>query len=110
MERLFDAFRAEDTDAFDDLLIAEYAHHNPQAGTGRQAAKDFFGPVGPIEVEVHRAIAEGDLVVVHSHYENWNMAGVDISASRTRARSSSTGTCSSRSRTRQPAGATCSAS
>ena len=27
---------------------------------------------------VHRVIAEGDLVAVHSHYRTWNMAGVDI--------------------------------
>ena len=40
--------------------------------------KDFFAPVGPVDVEVHRVIAEGDLVAVHSHYTTWNMSGVDI--------------------------------
>jgi predicted SnoaL-like aldol condensation-catalyzing enzyme len=78
VKRLFDAFRAGDTDAFDELIVDEYVQHNPQAGNGLQAVKDFFAPVGPVDVEVHRVIAEGDLVAVHSHYKTWNMAGVDV--------------------------------
>ena len=78
VKRLFDAFRAGDTDAFDDLIVEEYVQHNPQAGNGLQAVKEFFAPVGPVDVDVHRVIAEGDLVAVHSHYKTWNMAGVDI--------------------------------
>jgi predicted SnoaL-like aldol condensation-catalyzing enzyme len=31
-----------------------------------------------VDVEVHRVLAERDLVAVHSHYKTWNMAGVDI--------------------------------
>jgi predicted SnoaL-like aldol condensation-catalyzing enzyme len=76
--RLFDAFRAGDTNAFDDLIVNEYVQHNPQAGNGLQAVKDFFAPVGTVDVEVHRVIAEGDFVVVHSNYKTWNMAGIDI--------------------------------
>lgn len=78
VERLFDAFRAGDTDTFDELIAEEYVQHNPQAGNGLQAVKEFFAPVGPVDVEVHRVIAEGDLVAVHAHYKTWNMAGVDI--------------------------------
>lgn len=78
VQRLFDAFRAGDTEAFDELIVEEYVQHNPQAGNGLQAVKEFFAPVGPVDVEVHRVIAEGDLVAVHSHYKNWSMAGVDI--------------------------------
>jgi predicted SnoaL-like aldol condensation-catalyzing enzyme len=78
VKRLFDAFRAGDTDAFDDLIVEEYVQHNPQAGNGLHAVKEFFAPVGPVDVEVHRVIAEGDLVAVHSNYKTWNMAGVDI--------------------------------
>ena len=78
VKRLFDAFRAGDTDAFDELIVEEYVQHNPQAGNGLQAVREFFAPVGPVDVEVHRVIAEGDLVAVHSHYRTWNMAGVDI--------------------------------
>jgi predicted SnoaL-like aldol condensation-catalyzing enzyme len=78
VKRLFDAFRAGETDAFDELIVEEYVQHNPQAGNGLQAIKEFFAPVGPVDVEVHRVIAEGDLVAVHSHYKTWSMAGVDI--------------------------------
>ena len=76
--RLFDAFRAGDTDAFDELIVEDYQQHNPQAGDGLQAAKDFFAPIGPVDVEVHRVIAEGDLVAVHSHYKTFNSASVDL--------------------------------
>ena len=78
VERLFASFRAGDWDAFDDLIVEDYVQHNPQAGNGLQAVKDFFAPVGPVDVDVHRVIAEGDLVVAHSHYKTFNMAGVDI--------------------------------
>ncbi len=76
--RLFDAFRAGDVDAFDELITENYVQHNPQAANGLQAVKDFFRPVGPVDVEVHRVIADDDIVVAHSHYKTFNMAGVDI--------------------------------
>jgi predicted SnoaL-like aldol condensation-catalyzing enzyme len=78
VQRLFDAFRAGDPDAFDDLIVDEYLQHNPQAGNGLQAVKAFFAPAGPVDVEVHRVLADGDLVAVHSNYKTWNAAGVDI--------------------------------
>jgi predicted SnoaL-like aldol condensation-catalyzing enzyme len=76
--RLFDAFRGGDVDAFDELIVDGYVQHNPQAGNGLQAVKDFFRPVGPVDVEVHRVVAEGDLVAVHANYKTWNKAAVDI--------------------------------
>jgi predicted SnoaL-like aldol condensation-catalyzing enzyme len=76
--RVFDAFRAGDVDALDELLVEDYVQHNPQADNGLQAVKEFLRPVVPLEVEVYRVIAEGDFVVAHSHYKTWNMAGVDI--------------------------------
>ena len=76
--RVFDAFRAGDVDAFDELIVPDYVQHNPQAGNGLEAVKEFFRPVGPVDVDVHRVIAKGDLVAVHAHYKNWNMAAVDI--------------------------------
>jgi predicted SnoaL-like aldol condensation-catalyzing enzyme len=76
--RVFDAFRAGDIAAFDDLIVVDYVQHNPQAGNGLQAVKDFFAPIGPVDVDVHRVVAEGDLVAVHSNYKTFNMAGVDI--------------------------------
>ena len=76
--RLFDAFRAGNPDAFDELIVEDYVQHNPQADNGLQAVKEFFRPLGPVDVEVYRVIAEGDLVAAHSHYRSLNMAGVDI--------------------------------
>jgi predicted SnoaL-like aldol condensation-catalyzing enzyme len=70
--RLFEAFRVGDTDAFDDLIVDDYVQHDAQAANGLQAAKDYFAPVGPVDVEVHRMITEGDLVAVHSNYKTWN--------------------------------------
>jgi predicted SnoaL-like aldol condensation-catalyzing enzyme len=110
VKRLFDAFRAGDTNAFDDLIVEEYIQHNPQAGNGLQAVKEFFAPVGPVDVEVHRVIVEGDLVAVHSHYKNGTWPASTSSASTTTGRSSSTGTCSSRCRRRPRAETTCSRS
>jgi predicted SnoaL-like aldol condensation-catalyzing enzyme len=76
--RLFDAFRAGDIEAFDELIVDDYIQHNPQGGNGLQAVKAFFAPIGPVDVEVQRVIADGDLVAVHSNYKTWNTAGVDI--------------------------------
>ncbi len=76
--RVFDAFRAGDPDAFDELIVEDYVQHNPQADNGLQAVKEFFRSLGPVDVEVYRVIAEGDLVAAHSHYISINMAGVDI--------------------------------
>jgi predicted SnoaL-like aldol condensation-catalyzing enzyme len=76
--RLFEAFRAGDTAAFDDLIVEDYQQHNPLIGNGRQTVKDFFAQFGAVDVDVHRVIAEGDLVAVHSHYKTLNSAGVDI--------------------------------
>ena len=76
--RLFDAFRAGDVDAFDELIAEDYVQHNPQADNGLAAVKEFFRPVGPVDVDVYRVVAEGDLVAAHSHYKTFNMAAVDI--------------------------------
>ena len=76
--RLFEAFRAGDVEAFDELIVEDYIQHNPQAGNGLQAVKAFFAPIGPVDVEVQRVIGDGDLVAVHSNYKTWNTAGVDI--------------------------------
>jgi len=78
IDRLFQAFRTGDTTAFDALIADDYAQHNPQAANGLAAVKDFFSQLGPVEVDVHRVIAEGDLAAVHAHYKTLGMAAVDI--------------------------------
>jgi predicted SnoaL-like aldol condensation-catalyzing enzyme len=78
VERLFEAFRAGDVEAFDDVIREDYVQHNPQAGNGLEAVKEFFRPIGPVDFEVYRVIAEGDLVAAHVHYKTFDMAAVDI--------------------------------
>lgn len=76
--RLFDAFRAGDTESLSELIVDDYKQHNPLVGDGLEAVKTFFAQFGPVDVEVHRVIAEGDLVAVHSHYKTLNSAVMDI--------------------------------
>ena len=78
IQRMFEAFRSGDTDAFDQLIVEDYIQHNPQVDNGLAPVKAFFAAAGPVDVEVHRIIAEDDLVAVHSHFKTWNMAVVDI--------------------------------
>lgn len=78
VQQLLDAIKQGDIDAFDDLVADDYVQHNPQVASGRQEMKGFFSSVGPLDLEVHRIIAEGDLVVVHSHLRTWDMAVIDI--------------------------------
>lgn len=74
----FDAMRRADLSAFDHLVAEDYEQHNPQAANGRQGLKDFIGGVGPLDVRVHRTVADGDLVMAHGHLRTWNMAVMDI--------------------------------
>src|SRR5438874_12077154 len=73
--RLFDAFRDGDVEAFDELIVEEFVQHNPRVGNGLQALKDFSAPLGPVDVDVRRVIAEADLVAVHSNSMTWKQAG-----------------------------------
>lgn len=76
--RLFDAFRSGDTESLSELIVDDYKQHNPLVGDGLEAVTTFFAQFGPVDVEVHRVIAEGDLVAVHSHYKTLNSAVIDI--------------------------------
>ena len=88
--RVFDAFRAGDVDAFDELIVENYVQHNPQTDNGLQAMKDVIAPLGPVDVEVHRVIANFTVLVgvnlrqakarvaVHSNNKTFNTAGFDI--------------------------------
>ena len=78
VRRLFDAFRAGDNNAFEELIVEDYVQHNPQVDNGLAAMQAFFAAAGAVDVEVHRTIAEGDLVAVHLHFNTWNTAVVDI--------------------------------
>ncbi len=72
--------------AFETWVDPGYIQHNPMAATGREAAIAFLEPFfanNPTMVySIKRVIADGNLVVVHSHgrfgAEDRGMAVVDI--------------------------------
>jgi predicted SnoaL-like aldol condensation-catalyzing enzyme len=53
---------------------AEYIQHNPLVGDGKQAFIDYFAEMAKSypdkKIEFVRAVAEGDLVALHTH-QTW---------------------------------------
>lgn len=77
--RLYQAFRAGDVAALDELLARDFINHNPQTTNGLDASKYLFAQVGAIDADLHRMVAEGDLVAVHAHYKTpAETAGMDF--------------------------------
>jgi len=80
------AFVKGDLEAVGLLLADDYIQHNPTVPTGKQPFFDHFGPYfrsNPLHSStLKRVIAEGDLVVTHSHKqtgpEDRGTAVVDI--------------------------------
>ena len=68
------AYLGDPTRAVETYVGAEYIQHNPLVGDGKQAFIDYFTEMAvqypEKEIEFVRAVAEADLVALHTH-QSW---------------------------------------
>lgn len=68
------AYLGEPSKAIDLYVGAEYIQHNPLVADGKQAFIDYFDEMAKDypgkSIEFIRAVAEGDLVTLHTH-QTW---------------------------------------
>jgi predicted SnoaL-like aldol condensation-catalyzing enzyme len=72
------AYLGEPTRAVDLYVGADYIQHNPSVGDGKQPFIDYFTEMADKypnkEIEFVRAVAEEDLVALHTH-QTWDENG-----------------------------------
>lgn len=65
------AYMGDPSKAVREYVGSEYIQHNPLVGDGKQAFIDYFNEMARSypdkEIEFIRAVAEGDLVALHTH-------------------------------------------
>jgi len=68
------AYLGDPAGAVETYVGTEYIQHNPLVGNGKQAFIDYFTEMAEHypgkEIEFVRAVAEGDLVALHTH-QTW---------------------------------------
>ncbi|MBT8372313.1 MAG: nuclear transport factor 2 family protein [Deltaproteobacteria bacterium] len=68
------AYLGDPARAVEMYVGAEYIQHNPLVGDGKQAFIDYFTEMAAqypsMEIDFVRAVAEGDLVALHTH-QTW---------------------------------------
>ena len=68
------AYLGDPSKAVKEFVEAEYIQHNPLVADGKQAFIDYFEEMGRDypgkSIEFVRAVAEGDLVALHTH-QTW---------------------------------------
>lgn len=71
------AFVDHDPDAARKLLAPDYIQHNPQIATGAEPLLQLIPVIeqSGMTVTTHRVISEGDLVVLHSTFDNADAFG-----------------------------------
>ncbi len=74
VKRLLDtAFNKKDAKAAAEMLTDGYIQHNPNVPTGKAgflaAVPEFYRMFPEMRWEMKRVWAEGDFVIVHSHYQ-----------------------------------------
>ncbi len=68
------AYLGEPSKAVDKYVGSDYIQHNPEVGDGKQAFIEYFEEMAKVypdkKIEFVRAVAEGDLVALHTH-QTW---------------------------------------
>jgi predicted SnoaL-like aldol condensation-catalyzing enzyme len=78
LQRLLEIAAAREWDRLGEVMVEDYRQHNPEGKDGLEATKQHLSQMEPLDNQVYRVIAEGDLVAIHSHFKGWNAAAVDI--------------------------------